>query len=130
MDTGMALVLVIVVAAIVGVGGWAYSRRRKSEELRGRVGPEYEKVLTETGDKRQTEAELIARQERVERLVIQPLSSEDREQFRKAWTSTQARFVDEPSEAISEADRLVARVMHARGYPVGDIRSAGRGHFS
>ena len=33
----------------------------------------------------------------------------------------QARFVDDPREAVTEADRLVGEVMAARGYPVGDF---------
>ena len=33
----------------------------------------------------------------------------------------QRRFVDDPSMAVSEADRLVNRVMNARGYPMADF---------
>ena len=33
----------------------------------------------------------------------------------------QARFVDDPSTAVRDADALVGRVMEARGYPVGDF---------
>src|SRR5262249_31113719 len=34
----------------------------------------------------------------------------------------QRRFVDDPSGATVEADRLIGEVMQARGYPVGDER--------
>ena len=33
----------------------------------------------------------------------------------------QARFVDDPSTAVHDADALVGRVMETRGYPVGDF---------
>ena len=33
----------------------------------------------------------------------------------------QERFVDEPSDAVVAADRLVYSVMEARGYPMGDF---------
>jgi hypothetical protein len=57
----------------------------------------------------------------VERLDIRALTSEERERFAQAWQATQARFVDEPAAAITEADQLVAEAMRARGYPVGDF---------
>jgi hypothetical protein len=121
MDTSGWL-LVLIVVAVVAVGGiWLYSQRRKSNELRSQFGPEYDRAITGAGNRREAESELDARQKRVERLAIQPLSTEDRDRFRDAWKTTQARFVDEPSEAIAEADRLVAEVMRARGYPVGDF---------
>jgi len=37
------------------------------------------------------------------------------------WRKTQARFVDEPSKAVGEADGLMKKVMQTRGYPVGDF---------
>jgi hypothetical protein len=33
----------------------------------------------------------------------------------------QARFVDAPADAISQANTLIKQVMHERGYPVGDF---------
>ena len=38
-----------------------------------------------------------------------------------AWRATQARFVDDPAEAIGEADVLIQRVMRDRGYPTEDF---------
>ena len=38
-----------------------------------------------------------------------------------AWRAAQARFVDDPLVAITEADALVQDLMQSRGYPVGDF---------
>ena len=67
------------------------------------------------------EAELAAREERVQQLHIRPLELAERERFTSAWQGVQARFVDEPREAVSQADELIAEVMAARGYPMGDF---------
>src|SRR5205823_5284050 len=66
-------------------------------------------------------AQLERRRERVEKLDIRPLASSDRERFGERWRSVQAQFVDDPSAATRVADELVAEVMQARGYPVGDF---------
>jgi hypothetical protein len=39
------------------------------------------------------------------------MASENEEQFRTRWTAIQSAFVDEPSQAVKEADGLVADVM-------------------
>jgi hypothetical protein len=57
----------------------------------------------------------------VARLNIKPLSADDAVRFGDNWRRVQSRFVDDPQGAVSEADRLVGEVMHARGYPVGDF---------
>jgi hypothetical protein len=120
MDTTTAIILAIVVILLVGAVAWIMMQRR-SEELRKRFGPEYDRVISERGDARQAESELAARQKRVERLDIHPLELAERERFIEAWRAAQSRFVDAPAEAIKDADRLVTEVMQARGYPVGDF---------
>jgi hypothetical protein len=121
MDTSVAILLAIILVIVVGAVAWSLMQRRRTEDLRARFGPEYDRAVHELGDQRQAEAELEARQKRVERLDIQPLSTSERDRFAEAWRATQARFVDEPAAAITDADRLVAEVMRARGYPVGDF---------
>jgi len=120
MDTSTAIILAIVVIIVVGAVAWIMMQRR-TQELRKRFGPEYDRVISERGDARQAESELAARQKRVERLDIHPLELAQRERFIEAWRATQSRFVDAPAEAIKDADRLVSQVMQARGYPVGDF---------
>ena len=37
------------------------------------------------------------------------------------WARIQARFVDGPGGAVTDADQLLGDVMSTRGYPVGDF---------
>ncbi len=116
------ILLVIVAVVVVAVAGWLLmQRRQRSDRLRSTFGPEYKRTVTTAGDRRAAEAELETRQRRVAELDIRPLSAADRDQYATAWRKIQARFVDEPPVAITEADRLIGEVMQARGYPVVDF---------
>ncbi len=112
------IVAVIVLAAVLVV---LLVERRRSMHLRSRFGPEYERTLHEHGDRRKGERELARREERVEKLHIHPLSMRDHDRFVAAWRADQAKFVDDPPGAVTDADRLVQEVMRARGYPVADF---------
>jgi hypothetical protein len=117
------IVLVVIVALVVLAAAWFFSRRRRSSALREQFGPEYERAVQTTGDRREAERELAARQERIAQLHIRPLSAADQTRFADAWRATQSRFVDDPRGAIADADRLIVAVMQARGYPVGDFEA-------
>ena len=112
------IVAVIVLAALVVI---LLIDRRRSRHLRSRFGPEYERTVREHGDRRKGEQDLARREERVEKLHIHPLSMQDHDRFVAAWRTDQAKFVDDPPGAVTEADRLVQDVMRARGYPVADF---------
>lgn len=113
-----AIVIVAVLVALVLV---YYTQRRRRAHLRGRFGPEYDRAVKESGDIRRAEETLAARERRVARLTIRPLSPEDQTRFAQGWGAVQNRFVDDPKGAVSAADRLVGEVMQARGYPLGDF---------
>jgi hypothetical protein len=49
------------------------------------------------------------------------LRREDANWFSDEWRRVQAQFVDDPANAVTQADRLVGEAMTARGYPVGDF---------
>jgi hypothetical protein len=118
-----ALILaVILVVALIGVAAWASAQRRRRESLRlqQRFGPEYVRLVNEVG-RSKAEAELAAREKRVQTLDIVPLSTADATKFRQAWTAIQARFVDDPQTSVVEADHLVYDLMAKRGYPMGDF---------
>jgi FtsZ-interacting cell division protein ZipA len=115
------VVLAVIVIAVVAVAAWWAGSRRKSERLRERFGPEYERTVEAAPDRRRAEADLQARQDRVDALDIRPLDTQTRDRFRERWRVVQALFVDDPTSAIEQADQLIGEVMRARGYPVGDF---------
>ncbi|HEU5180949.1 MAG TPA: hypothetical protein VFW45_09160 [Candidatus Polarisedimenticolia bacterium] len=120
--TMLIMAIVVVVGALVAAALiWNTTRKRRSQDLRDQFGPEYDRAVDTFGGPRPAERELAARQKRVERLHIRPLSPELHQRFTEAWKRVQARFVDDPSMAVSEANGLVKEVMQARGYPIGDF---------
>ena len=119
MDSPVIWVLIALV--LIGAIVWITMSRMRSQRLRQKFGSEYDHTIREEGNVRKAEAELVARAKRVSTLQIRPLSPADAQRFDEAWRGVQARFVDEPQGAVSEADRLVGEVMAARGYPVGEF---------
>lgn len=117
----VVLVVVLLVAAVLIAGLLIWQRKQKSERLKSRFGPEYERAVHERGDRREAERDLAARQERRESLEIRDLDPVERERYSSLWRQVQARFVDEPAAAVSEAHTLVREVMAARGYPTDDF---------
>lgn len=114
--------IIVIVIAILVVGAataWFVTRRRHSQELQGRFGPEYEHTLERTSDRGTAERELDERRKRVEGMDLRPLAPRQRDDFLASWKQVQAEFVDDPSGATTKADRLVEDVMAARGYPTG-----------
>lgn len=118
--------IIIVFAALVAIAAiasasWIYLRKKQTERLRSRFGPEYDRLAEVEGDRGRAEKTLHEREKRVKRLNLVPLSHEDRDRFAVAWRQEQAGFVDDPRAAVANADRLVTEVMKARGYPMGDF---------
>ena len=107
-------IVVVVVIALVAVG----ARNRRTAMLRDRFGPEYDRVIENTDDRRAAEDELRGRERRRAEFDVKPLAEADRLRFANEWRDLQERFVDEPAPAAAAADSLVVRVMEARGYPV------------
>lgn len=112
-----SIVVAIVVVAVV----WMYLQRQRRVRLRERFGPEYDRAVHEAGAQAKAETLLEARARRVDRLKIRPLSREQADSFAREWRQIQGKFVDDPNGAVAEADRLVAQVMAARGYPLEDF---------
>ena len=113
---GWVLIAIGAVLLIAVIVSQAMSQRR-TRSLRSSFGPEYDR--TRQGRKRrEAEAELQARQERREQLVIRPLSPESRQRYVSEWHEVQAQFVDDPSGAVVSGDSLIQAVMRERGYPV------------
>ena len=87
MDLPNLLIIVIAVLAIGGVAVWYFLDRRRRAALRERFGPEYERTVRATGDRKHAERELEHRAERVRKLDIRPLAPEQRARFAEEWRS-------------------------------------------
>jgi len=120
MTTTTLIVLILAIVA-VAVAAWFILRQERSKKLRARFGPEYEHVVNQVGNQSRAEDALLARQKRLEKVQIRPLSIEERNRFGAQWHEVQARFVDDPPASIRDADRLVNEVMNARGYPMAEF---------
>lgn len=121
MDWWVWLIIALVVVGVIALMAfaWQQMRRERSERLRGRFGSEYDRTMERTGDRATAESELEGRRRRVERLKLHDIAPQERQRLQNEWEHAQSRFVDEPREAIDDAERLVEQAMHARGYPVG-----------
>jgi FtsZ-interacting cell division protein ZipA len=118
-STTLVIVIVVAVIILVGIGFVAsvQARRKRSQRLRERFGPEYDRTVERADDRRQAEADLRGREKRHQKLDLRPLDPEQRRDFQERWSRVQHEFVDDPGQAINDADRLVIDVMGARGYP-------------
>jgi hypothetical protein len=114
----IVIAALVVVAAVVLVTALAVGRRRRTERLKARFGPEYEHTVATVGGSGAAEKELIERERHHDELDIRGLSSTARHDFARQWHGVQTAFVDDPAAALGEADRLVNDVMRERGYPV------------
>ena len=118
----LALVVALAVILVTAIAAWLFFRKRRTGKLRTKFGgAEYDRALKEDGSRRHAEAGLKERTERVENLNIRPLAAGDRARFVELWSRVQARFVDGPGGAVTEADQLLRDVMSTRGYPVSDF---------
>jgi hypothetical protein len=111
------VIVVVAVIALVAVG----VRKRRTAMLRGRFGPEYDRVVENRDDRRAAEADLRGREKLRAQFDIEPLPEATRVRFADEWRDVQENFVDQPVEATTEADTLITRVMEARGYPMKDF---------
>jgi hypothetical protein len=120
MNTGL-LIAILVIVVVVVLLAVLFGRRRRTERLQQRFGPEYQRTVARAGDQRRAEADLTTREQRRRELDVVALEPAARARYLEAWRSTQGRFVDDPATATREADSLVAQVMRDRGYPVDDF---------
>jgi hypothetical protein len=122
--TQIAIVIAVAVLVAAGIGIWLFTRKeRRTKRLRTQFGSaEYTRAVKESGSRGHAEAGLDKRADRVESFHIQPLGPGDCTRFVESWGRVQARFVDGPGGAVTEADQLLGDVMSARGYPVSDFK--------
>lgn len=110
---GVIVVVLVVLAAIAVLLKFLVQRKR----LRSKFGPEYERALERNGSRMAAERELAEREREHSRLELRALDTATRDSYARDWTRVQEQFVDEPNEAVSQADHLVTDLMGKRGYP-------------
>jgi hypothetical protein len=123
MDVWVWILIAVVVLVAIAVIAWAVQRSRRTSALKERFGPEYDRVASDASSKRDAEAELRGREQRRSDFDIKPLDPGARERYSEQWEAVQARFVDDPAGAVTEADVLIQSVMRDRGYPVEDFET-------
>jgi len=123
MDTQTWIILAcVVVVVLVALAVWfSHKKKKQSRRLKERFGPEYGQSVDDLGSKKKAESELKAREKRVELLTIVPLTPSDAARFSQTWKDLQGRFVDNPKNAVAQADQLVRELMLKRGFPMGDF---------
>jgi hypothetical protein len=113
----IAVAAVVLVALIV----MRLTAKRRTSELQEQFGPEYDRTVDQSKNRREAESQLAARAERREQLDIRPLSAAASERYEAQWSKIQAQFVDSPQAAVAAGDSLIQDVMRDRGYPVQDF---------
>jgi hypothetical protein len=116
----IAAAIVVVVLLVIAAFFWL-RRRLHIRRMEKRYGPEYGRLVAEMGSRKRAEARLVERARRVSEYDIRPLSEPDRARYLQAWRSVQAHFVDNPGDAVAEADELLGKAMADRGYPMADF---------
>jgi hypothetical protein len=119
------VIILIVVVVVLGVAAAVLVQRRsainarRTQELRERFGPEYDR-LAGAGSRKAAERELADREAKHAKLDIRQLAEPERARFAEEWQDAQLSFLDDPAKAVREGEDLVKRVMTERGYPLHD----------
>ena len=119
MTQNQVIAIIVAVLAVVAVILF-YLKTQRSRRLRERFGPEYDRAVSQAGSLR-AESRLEKLERRVNKYNLRALEPSTRDRYVQEWRLVQARFVDDPNNAVGAADRLLGEVMAARGYPVADF---------
>jgi hypothetical protein len=113
----VALGAVLLLSVAIG----AMMTKRRTAHLKDKFGPEYDRTVEDSSNRREAESELTERERRRRELDIRPLSPAARDRYAERWQTLQAEFVDAPTPTVAAADSLVTEVMRERGYPMDDF---------
>lgn len=113
------IITVIAVAAVVVVALLVYAawRARRTQTLRNRFGPEYDRTIEGADKRRDAERDLRDRAKRRDELEIRDLTPAAAQRYQEQWLTVQQQFVDTPAQSVNNAQMLVTTVMRERGYP-------------
>jgi hypothetical protein len=115
------MVLIIVALLAIGAAVWMFIQKKRTQDLRTKFGPEYDKAVDIHGGRAHAESDLEKREKRVAKFKIRSLRDDERLKYAEDWRTEQSLFVDDPRTAVKHADSLVQDVMRQRGYPVSDF---------
>ena len=121
MTTLDIVIIVVVILLLGGILAPIFYRHRRKQGFQKKYGPEYDKAVKTMGGDKKAQTEMDDRRKHVEGLVIRPLTVSEHERYTADWKSVQSKFVDEPGQAIVDADRLIMEVMQIRGFPLSDF---------
>jgi len=121
LDTQTLVLLAVIAVAFIALVVWFIYQRTQSLKLQQRFGPEYGRTVDRLGSQAKAEAELRARERRVEKFNIVSLAPAEASRFSQSWSALQSHFVDDPKGAVGQADALVRELMLKRGFPMGDF---------
>ncbi len=122
MSTTYIFIAVVLIMVVMGlILGPIFSRRQRSGRFTDKFGAEYGHTVKTLGNEKKAQTELNERQEHVNAMNLRPLSIKERERYQADWTSVQSKFVEEPGQAIMDADGLIMEVMQVRDYPMADF---------
>ncbi|WP_250000837.1 hypothetical protein [Actinoplanes sp. M2I2] len=110
----IVVVLIVIAAILFGI------RAMRRKQLQNTFGPEYDRVVADSGSRTEGEKELREREKRHASLELKPLSPEAQATYSANWEEVQIQFVDDPQQAVTAADELVTRLIAERGYPTGE----------
>jgi hypothetical protein len=121
MDTWIWVVIAVAAAIALVIIVMAVMQSRRHRHLQGRFGPEYDRTVQGTSNRRAAERDLQDRERRRDELELKPLSEASRGRYEQQWLAMQGGFVDRPQVAVADCDRLITDLMRERGYPVDDF---------
>ncbi len=114
----IAVVIVVLVLAVVLV---RYLATRHGKRDFSRFGPEYDRLVKETGSREKAEAKLLEREQRVSAYHLHALDAAAASRFTGQWHEIEAEFIDDPKAAVDHADRVLTDVIAEQGYPKADF---------
>jgi hypothetical protein len=122
MNTTATIVIIAVAVLLAIILAIVFSNRKKSStNLHAKYGSEYDYTMERTGNKKSAENSLKERERRVSKMGIKSLDQSKRNHYLEEWQKIQSDFVDDPSKAAGDANRLITEVMIVRGFPVADF---------
>jgi hypothetical protein len=126
--------LIAIAVVVVGLIVWGVvssaRRRRERGQLRERYGAEFDRAISEHGNRKAAMADLRSRESEHEALELRELNEADLGLVRHHMAAAQYRFVEDPADALLRVERVMAEVLRAKGYPVADDRTQAARMFS